>query len=349
MWLLVMFTALLAAVLAAGAAVGARGQSAPSPVAVPAAMANPAPAANPELSLPEYISALDRCSQTLAHSGTDSAELRNLRATLPPVWRVRAAGVSYSVDTAWLGDALAAIAINPSAQQERLTAAKQRIAALRESAKALEAASPADQAQQSDSQRARAKLDGILRAKEFQGQTGPSWMDMLKSRFYDWIGRQFDKLHLPHSAAIGNTIAWIVIALAVVLVALWAVRNFVRGRSPEMELRNASAPGRDWRYWLREARAAAERRDYRAAIHAAYWAGVARLEESSLLPEDRSRTPRESLRLVRRESSEYAPLAALTRSFELVWYGYRAATETDWNDAMQQLERLENARVPRPA
>jgi hypothetical protein len=91
---------------------------------------------------------------------------------------------------------------------------------------------------------------------------------------------------------------------------------------------------------MREARAAAERGDYRAAIHAAYWAAVARLEETKSLPEDRSRTPRESLRLIRRENPAYAPLSQLTRRFELVWYGYRAATAADWTDAMQQLEAL---------
>jgi len=317
--------------------------------------------AAPELSLPEYISELDRCSQTLARAAVDQVTegvtersvLRDLRASLPPVWKVREGGASYSVDTSWLADDLAAIAINPSAQQQRLVATKQRLAALRESAEALEAETSRDQARQNDarqnSAQARAKLDGILRAKEFQGEHGPSWPDVLKARFYDWLGRQLNKLHLPRSAAFGNTIAWTVIALAVGLVALWAVRNLVRGRSQDINLRGAAAPGRDWRYWLREARSAAERRDYRAAIHAAYWAGVARLEEASLLPEDRSRTPRESLRLVSRERPEYTPLAALTRSFELVWYGYRAATETDWNNAMQQLEQLENARIPRPA
>ncbi len=65
-----------------------------------------------------------------------------------------------------------------------------------------------------------------------------------------------------------------------------------------------------------------------------------RLEEVHRLPQDRARTPREALRLIRRESADYAPLAQLTRRFELVWYGYRAATETDWSDAMEQLEKL---------
>jgi hypothetical protein len=64
------------------------------------------------------------------------------------------------------------------------------------------------------------------------------------------------------------------------------------------------------------------------------------MEKTKSLPEDRARTPRESLRLVGRDNGAYAPLAQLTRRFELVWYGYRDATAADWDDAVQQLEML---------
>jgi len=109
----------------------------------------------------------------------------------------------------------------------------------------------------------------------------------------------------------------------------------------EMDLRGAVPAGQDWRYWAREARAAAERGDYRAAIHAAYWTAVAQLEENQLFPEDRSRTPRESLRLVQRWSAAYEPLAHLTRRFEVTWYGYHMATSADWAEVRKQLETLE--------
>jgi hypothetical protein len=44
--------------------------------------------------------------------------------------------------------------------------------------------------------------------------------------------------------------------------------------------------------------------------------------------------------MIAQDSSAYAPLAQLTRRFELVWYGYRDATAADWDDAAQQLEIL---------
>ena len=103
----------------------------------------------------------------------------------------------------------------------------------------------------------------------------------------------------------------------------------------QIDLRGAAPPGGDWRHWAAEARTAAERADYRTAIHAAYWTAVARLEENHLLHEDRSRTPRESLRLIEAANAAYAPLSHLTRRFELNWYGYRVATSNDWADAIR--------------
>ena len=108
-----------------------------------------------------------------------------------------------------------------------------------------------------------------------------------------------------------------------------------------MDLRGAVPAGQDWRYWANLARSAAERADYRAAIHSAYWCAVAQLEETHLLPEDRSRTPRESLGLLQRDSTCFAPLAQLTRRFEITWYGFHPATPEDWNDVKKQLEILE--------
>ncbi|MGA3295701.1 MAG: DUF4129 domain-containing protein [Candidatus Acidiferrales bacterium] len=290
------------------------------------------------LSLQEYIAELDRCSAILNSPQHDPAAFRELRATLPAQWVVQAGEQHYTVGTGWLSNALAALASNTHEDNPLLIETWQKLAALRSAAERLEEPTPAYA-----SGLPQARLDRILSAREFQGVRGPSWFDVLKARVYDWIWRQIERFlkRFGISRSIGGMIAWILIGLSVLLMVFWVVRFFIRGAAqPEMDLEGASRPGKDWRDWLRAARTAAERGDYRAAIHAAYWAAVARLEESNLLPQDRSRTPRESLRLIRRESAEYAPLAQLTRRFELVWYGYRSATETDWGDAIQQLEKL---------
>jgi hypothetical protein len=290
------------------------------------------------LTLQEYIAALDRCSAVLNASPVNSAAIRELRVTLPANWTVTAGEAHYSVSTAWLTGALGQIEKNPGANGDAIAQAQRKLQSYREEAQALEASTASQNLAQS-----RARLDSILSAREFRGQRGPSWLDVLKARVWSWIVHQLERVfgRLGGAKTIGNVVAWTVIVLACLLLLFWTLRFLMRGGSrSEMDLRSATPVDRDWHRWLRDARAAAARGDYRAAIHAAYWAAIVRMEETNTLPEDRSRTPRESLRLVRLESADYAPLLQLTQRFELVWYGYRSATDADWSDAMQQLETL---------
>jgi hypothetical protein len=290
------------------------------------------------LNLQQYISELDRCSAALNASPVNAAAVDQLRLTLPASWIVTAGQTRYSVRTEWLTGALAQIEKNPGASADVLTQTRLRLQTYRESAQAMQTPmAPVDLAH------SRARLNAILSAREFRGQRGPSWLDVLKARIWSWIIRQLERLlgRLGGSRTIGNIVAWTVIVLACVLLLFWTVRFLMRaGSRSEMDLSGAVAVNRDWHRWLRDARAAAGRGDYRAAIHAAYWAAIVRMEETKSLPEDRSRTPRESLRLIQKQSAEYAPLLRLTERFELVWYGYRSATDADWSDAMQQLETL---------
>jgi hypothetical protein len=290
------------------------------------------------LTLQEYISELDRCLSALNASPLNADALHELRLTLPASWTVTAGKTRYSVGTEWLTGALAQIERNPSASGEILTQTRQRLETYRESAQAMQTPMAPEELAQS-----RARLNAILSAREFRGQHGPSWLDVLKARIWSWIIRQLERLlgRLGGSRTIGNIVAWTVIVLACVVLLFWTVRFLMRsGTRSEMDLSGAVPVSQDWHRWLRDARAAAAQGDYRAAIHAAYWAAIVRMEETKSLPEDRSRTPRESLRLIQKQSADYAPLLRLTERFELVWYGYRSATDADWSDAMQQLETL---------
>jgi hypothetical protein len=290
------------------------------------------------LTLQEYIAELDRCSAVLDATPIHAAALHELRVTLPANWTVAADGTRYTVTTAWLTGGLAGIESNARASSDALTQTRLKLQSYRESAQAMQTLMASRDLAQS-----RKRLDAIMSAREFRGQRGPSWLDVLKARMWSWIIRQLDRLfgRLGGSKTIGNFVAWTVILLSCLLLLFWTVRFLMRaGSRSEMNLSGATPMNQDWHRWLRDARAAAGRADYRAAIHAAYWAAIVRMEETKSLPEDRSRTPRESLRLIRKESAEYAPLLRLTQRFELVWYGYRSATDADWSDAVQQLETL---------
>jgi len=306
-----------------------------------------APESTQTVNLQEYISTLDRFSSTLASSGADPTAIHNLRMSLPDQWTVTSGKQSYSVSAEWLSAGLARAEASKHPGGIELKQIQEQITAHREAAQEL--ARPDDSRNLDES---KAQLNRILAAKEFQSIHGPTWWDLLLGRVWSWITRQFEKVfgRLSPTHSVGNVIAWGVIVIVGLLLLLWAVRATSRlGARPEMDLRGANAAGQDSAYWLRQAREAAARNDYRAAIHAAYWAAIARMEEAKLLSENRSRTPRESLRLLRRESAEYAPLLQLTRRFELVWYGYRAADSTDWNEAVKQLENLGCLRSSTPA
>jgi hypothetical protein len=88
--------------------------------------------------------------------------------------------------------------------------------------------------------------------------------------------------------------------------------------------------------WLAAAHRAAAEGDWRQAIHNAYWAAITRLQRSGALPEDRTRTPREYLRLF----SGREPLAALTSGLERFWYARRIARPEDFRESLNHLETL---------
>jgi hypothetical protein len=290
-----------------------------------------------EISLQEYVKELNTASTAL--DGESPTTIHTFRLSLPNEWVVLTDGQSMRLKTDWLAAALLAEENAPKVSTDQLRQGRQRLAALREAAEAL--LSPADRA---DLDQSRAHVERILRDREFQGSHEPSWLDKLQARVRSWISSRLEKLfgRMGISTSVGNAIAWTLVTLVGLLLAFWAVRSVMNAATrSEMDLRGAVPAGQDWRYWAREARAAAERGDYRAAIHAAYWTAVAQLEENQLLPEDRSRTPRESLRLVQRGSAAYDPLAHLTRRFEVTWYGYHMATSADWADVRKQLETLE--------
>ena len=96
------------------------------------------------------------------------------------------------------------------------------------------------------------------------------------------------------------------------------------------------------------AREAAAQSNFREAVHSAYWAGITRLEDSGALPKDRSKTPREYLRLIANPAPhELAqrpvyrePMTELTKRLERTWYANRGAGPDDFKETLRQLEAM---------
>ena len=315
----------------------------------------PTPSAR-EMDLAAYLAELDRASTAVSRLNQNPAETPALRESLPKAWPVRIAGQRFEVSTSWLGSALETMETTPAVRASLQKDIEGRIQLLRQQAEALERSDAG-----LDPAAARAKLESILHQREFRLVHGPTWWDHARARFWNWFFGVLRRFFggLAGTPRTRELVVWGLIALAFVLLALWVKSALLRAaRARGLEIGAASLPGKTWRDWAREALAAAARQDHRDAIHAAYWAGVYRLRDLGAWQLDRARTPREYLRLLAREAAapgqlaaqgsvapaeqaeRAAALAALTRSLETTWYGYRPATASDFRAALSQLEAL---------
>jgi Domain of unknown function (DUF4129) len=293
------------------------------------------PSANslPELTLEQYRDELDRFAGAIQQP----SEIGQLQTSLPPVWVVQTGEKRLEVPTQAIRSQLRELQLDAKDHDAAARALRSLLNGMKEEAEEMgrsqESASPA---------KAQATLEEILRRKEFQSARGPSGAEILMARISRWLveklARLLSRLHL--GARTGNIIVWSVIALAF-LALCYMSWKWVIGWQPVEAAKPAapSAPS-DARQWIHEALAAAERGDYRAALHSAYWGAIARLEDLGRLSRDRARTPRESLRLLESQPGDHHLLHGLTGIFERVWYGYRAASQADWAGAKELLEKI---------
>lgn len=290
-----------------------------------------------ELSLKAYEAQLDSYAEQISRTRRQPSQLARIRKSLPSEWIVRAGQSRVTVSTDWLSDDLAVLSANRKDSDTFARLINARLAGMREAAAQLEAPSPV-------SSDARAHLDAILHRREFSGLHGPTELQILEERIGRWLVEHLVRLlrGLHLGTNVGNLLSWIVIGLAFAFLCWW-LWNRLAVLSPKQKSQAASPVGSiaSSRAWLEDALAAADRGEYREAVHCAYWAAIARLEDSGRLSRDRARTPREALRqLQTADSSEREILRALTRSFELVWYGYRPASAADWIGARAHLENM---------
>ena len=181
----------------------------------------------------------------------------------------------------------------------------------------------------------------VLAGRDFRNLEAPTERDKLQEKIARWLNKIIDSAgELTGRAAwVGRVLVWgfilaVCTGLAWGLIQLerrWRVRLVPEGDGPAA----GAASARDWQLWLEDARKAAAAGLWREAIHFVYWASISRLESRRLWPADRARTPREYLALVAPDDPRKAGLATLTGSFERIWYGGRAAGESDYHSAEQ--------------
>jgi len=187
----------------------------------------------------------------------------------------------------------------------------------------------------------RETMKQVLSGRDFRNLEPTTARDSALEKLGEWLRQLFKSLgNLRTNAAwVGRTLVWgFVLAVCVGLVwgllqleRHWRIRLVPESDGPGV----GAASARDWQLYLQDARRAAAAGEWREAIHFVYWAAISRLESKRLWPADRARTPREYLALVAAEDPRKPGLATLTGSFERVWYGGRAAAESDYQKAEQ--------------
>jgi Domain of unknown function (DUF4129) len=299
----------------------------------------------PPMDAPSFAAELRRLQSVVEKNQATSQQIAQVRTSLPEQWEVKTADGDYEISSAPLGSLLQQAEQNSAQRPKLIGDAKEW---LEEEASQVESYTPAEADRDSD---ARAALGAILARREFSGVRTQSARDLLQQRINQWlvrivewfiehVGRHATSAKLFFELLLFAIVVW----LATVLVRFW----MRRARIDELQAPDPVTIARSWQEWIRAAREASERGDFREAVHSAYWAGIAYLEAAELIEPDRTRTPREYVRLLAKPRADAATplekpraaLAALTARLEQVWYGHRPASREDFAESMRQIEGL---------
>jgi len=194
---------------------------------------------------------------------------------------------------------------------------------------------------------ARHQADAILSHQEFVTVKEQSIWDKLIARFFLWLDSLFTDVARfgKRSPWIGPLFEWGLIALALIGLALWAMRALQRQRlamrvEATRQIETWEEASRNWRSLAEEQ---AARHDWREAVHCIYWASIVMLEGRRFWSPNRSRTPREYVALLEAGSPRWDLLRQQTRGFERIWYGLNPAAEADYRQALDLHEGLRAA------
>jgi len=310
----------------------------------PAAFAGKAARADASapLNLQGFTSELGRWSAAASRLREHPEEAAALRKQLPEHWSVAVQEQRFLVSTKWLGDALDRLAANPKLAADISQEMSDRLEPMFRDSLALAQISEADFGA------ARAKLEDILKRREFRSVRAPSQVET----FWDWLTDGVWKLinrlfsHVEGHPTVTKVVLWAVVialGLAFLVWLIYSLSNIslagLTSRRLPYPVEGAATVG-SWQEWVQRARAAAARGEYRDAIRTIYGATVRRIEEAGTWRVDPSRTHREYVRLLPADSLQRAPLVAITTCFERVWYGYAQASAVDYEAVLAELESL---------
>jgi len=301
----------------------------------------PSPITNPEpscLTLSNYVRTLDDWTARVQKLRASGPAAGRLLQELPDNWQVQAQGQQFIVTTMPLRDALEQVRREPSSAAKTSEGILARLRMMRDAAASMMGGAA------TNGPHARSQLEKILSRREFRSSPEQTSSDAKNVRLFRWIGNLIAFLWkaMSHHAVVTGTVIWTVLIGLALAFGAWLVRMLLyRSLEPLMALEAPAEGTRTWQDLVGEAFVEASRGNYREAFRLAYWAGIYRLEKLGIWQFDRTRTHREYLHLLPVSHPQYVKFSALTRRFELTWYGCRPASAEDFREALSVLENLE--------
>lgn len=302
---------------------------------VVAAAVGSQPPETPALSVPQFVAEID-----LLLDRIDAADSRDARSavitSIPPRWRIVDGGQEFLFSTAGVSALLRPTLTEPSTWSATRPAVRMRLTAIRdEVVTSADAPVPPPHAREA--------LTRVLSRQEFQRSTASRWREDLQRLVGEWIEGFLARIGGGPGAGrrVGIALAWIASLGALAALGFWIVRAIAQHRpGASLGLGDAGTRTVRARELALRSLAAARAGDVREAVRIAYNAALVRLEEQGVWHVDDARTPREYVRLLRPTDGRHAPMIALTRRFEQIWYGNQPAAADDAADVRAHLEEL---------
>jgi hypothetical protein len=299
---------------------------------------DPAPSHSTFPDIPSFLSYLRNLRGTIvgARSGQ---RMGTILGSLPESWSVKSSEGDFQIDAEPLRDDLAQAARD---EGKRASSISEAVSWIDDLSAQIE---NYPQSPLTDRKAAAITLQHILSNREFAPATKENALDRVRKRINTWIQNfirgLFEKMSRHPIGA--KVVLWSVLILALIWLAASIVRVWQRQvKTPGKWVPGTMVPKLSSQEWVRKARQASERGDYREAIHCAYWAGIVYLQSTEALPEDLSLTPREYLRGLSGPSAaeKQMPLKQSTKRLERIWYGLFPANIEDFQGSMQDLREL---------
>jgi hypothetical protein len=267
-----------------------------------------------------------------------AADAPALAARIPESWRVVEGDERVDVSARWLIAALVAAPAKPEVWPATRAALLRRLEGV-----AHEAGSAGDASRARSRAQARAEVEAILASGEFQQSAASRWREQIQERVGKWFEDLLGRFGAGRGAARGTALvfAWAAAIAALIGLGYWLARTIAEHpRGAALDLGSGALARPRARDLALRALAAARLGQTRDAVRCAYNAALVRLEEQGVWRIDDARTPREYLPMLPAADSRHPVMLDLTRRFEQIWYGNRAAADDDARRVTDHLETL---------